>query len=230
MSVPEKRSPWVFGCLAFPGVEELDLIGPWELAGMWGMYAGGPEQRLIVAEREDPIVCAKGLRLVPHGSFENCPPLDVLLVPGGQGTRREVDNGTLIDFISRQARSCRAILSVCTGSFLLERAGILSGKKATTHWASLDRLRALGGVTVLEDRFTRDGIVWTAAGVSAGMDLMLAFIASVAGDQAAGTVQLAAEYYPAGALYGSGHLTPQAPAYIRSLGAVTSGMACPSET
>jgi len=172
------------------------------------MYAGGPEQRLIVAEREDPVVCAKGLRLVPHGSFENCPPLDVLLVPGGQGTRREVDNGTLIDFISRQARSCRAVLSVYTGSFLLERAGILSGKKATTHWASLDRLRTLGGVTVLEDRFTRDGIVWTAAGVSVGMDLMLAFIASVAVE----------------------HLTPQAPAYIRSLGATTSGMACPPET
>jgi transcriptional regulator GlxA family with amidase domain len=222
MSVPEKLSPWIFGCLAFSGVEELDLMGPWELAGMWGMYAGGPEQRLIVAEGEDPIVCAKGLRLVPHVSFENCPPLDVLLVPGGQGTRREVDNQKLIDFISRQARSCRAVLSVCTGSFLLERAGILSGKKATTHWASLDRLRALGGVTVVEDRFTRDGAVWTAAGVSAGMDLMLAFIASLAGDQAAGTVQLAAEYYPAGALYGNGHLTPQAPAYIRSLGAATS--------
>jgi transcriptional regulator GlxA family with amidase domain len=141
-----------------------------------------------------------------------------------------VDNGTLIDFISRQARSCRAVLSVYTGSFLLERAGILSGKKATTHWASLDRLRTLGGVTVLEDRFTRDGIVWTAAGVSAGMDLMLAFIASVAVEQAAGTVQLAAEYYPTGPLYGSEHVTPQAPAYIRSLGATTSGMACPPET
>jgi transcriptional regulator GlxA family with amidase domain len=204
-----------WGILIFPDVEELDFAGPWEIVGMWGKFAGGPETRLIVAESSAPIPCAKGLTVVPHVSFADCPPLDFLLVPGGEGTRREAGNPALIDFIAGQAKSCRAVLSVCTGSFLLHRAGLLAGKRATTHWGSLGRLRALGDVTVVEERFTRDGAVWTAAGVSAGIDMMLAFLAETAGEQAAGIVQFAAEYYPSARSYGDFHRRADAPAYLK---------------
>jgi transcriptional regulator GlxA family with amidase domain len=204
-----------FGILVFPNVEELDFIGPWEILGLWRKHAGGPEKCLIVGQTLDPITCANGLSINPHVSFASCPALDYLLVPGGQGTRQEVDNQDLVNFIAEQAKSCKAVLSVCTGSFLLHRAGLLSGKKATTHWNSLDRLRALGNVIVVEERFVRDGNIWCAAGVSAGIDAMLALIESFAGEQTAGTVQLAAEYYPFAKLYAHFHKNPKAPAYIR---------------
>lgn len=204
-----------FGVLVFPDVEELDFVGPWELLGMWKKVAGGPQNCLIVAQQSQPVACAKGLSVNPDVDFERCPKLDCLLVPGGMGTRVEVNNPALLAFIKAQAKNCEAVLSVCTGAFLLHAAGLLSGKRATTHWASLERLRALGDVTVVEDRFTQDGAIWTAAGVSAGMDVMLAFIASVAGTDAAGKVQLAAKYYPATVRYGDSARDPQAPAYVR---------------
>ena len=204
-----------FGVLVFDQVEELDFVGPWEMLTMWSKHAGGPESCLIVGQSLEPIVCAKGLSINPHVSFENCPPLDYLLVPGGQGTRQEVNNRVLIEFVANQARNCKAVLSVCTGSFVLHAAGLLSGRKATTHWGSLDRLRALGDVTVVEERFVRDGNVWSSAGVSAGTDLMLAFIASVAGEEAAGKVQFSAEYYPSPVKYGGFENHALAPAYIK---------------
>lgn len=203
-----------FGVLVFPGVEELDCIGPWEMLGMWGKLPGGPRDCRIVAQAMAPVPCAKGLSVNPQVSFEACPDLDVLLVPGGLGTRTEVDNPVLIDFIRDQARHCRAVLSVCTGAFLLHRAGLLSGKLATTHWASLDRLRALGDVQVVERRIVRDGTLWTSAGVSAGIDLTLAFIDDQAGEEVAGRVQLDAEYYPSHRIYGKPEAHPQVPAYL----------------
>jgi transcriptional regulator GlxA family with amidase domain len=120
------------------------------------------------------------------GPTHECPQLDLLLVPGGQGTRREVDNAALVHLVSEQAKHCRVILSVCTGTFLRYKAGLLSGKKATTHRNSLDRLRATGDVTVIEEHVVHDGNIWTSAGVSAGIDLMLAFIADVDGEETAG--------------------------------------------
>jgi len=205
-----------FGVLVFNQVEELDFVGPWEMLTMWSKNANGPDNCIIVGQSLDPIACAKGLSINPHASFATCPPLDYLLVPGGQGTRQEVNNPVLVDFVANQARNCKAILSVCTGSFVLYAAGLLSGKKATTHWGSLERLRALGDVTVVEQRYIQDGNVWSSAGVSAGTDLMLAFIASVAGEAAAGKVQFAAEYYPSSVKYGGFENHTQAPAYVKS--------------
>jgi len=187
-----------FGVLVFPGVEELDFVGPWEMLGMWRKFARGPDPCLIVSQSLAPVTCAKGLSVNPHVSFLECPQLDFLLVPGGEGARTEIDNPILIDFISKQARGCQGVLSVCTGSFLLHRAGLLTGKRATTHRSALDRLRALGDVIVVEERVVRDGGTWSAGGVSAGIDLLLEFIASVAGQEAAAIVQLAAEYFPQG--------------------------------
>jgi transcriptional regulator GlxA family with amidase domain len=203
------------GVLIFPQAEELDFVGPWEMLTMWKQLPGGPEQCLIVAQSMAPVICAKGLSVNPQASFETCPTLDYLLIPGGQGTRTEVNNSTLVEFVRRQAKGSKAMLSVCTGSFILHAAGLLSGKKATTHWGSLDRLRALSDVEVVEQRFVRDGSIWTSAGVSAGIDLTLAFIAQVAGEDAAGRVQFGAEYYPASTTYGDYRRHAQAPAYIR---------------
>ncbi|MCX5805273.1 MAG: DJ-1/PfpI family protein [Proteobacteria bacterium] len=204
-----------FGILVFPDVEELDFVGPWEIIGMWSKFADGPEQRFIVAESLEPVICAKGLSVNPHVSFEQCPQLDFLLVPGGQGARQEVDNPVLINFITEQARLCKAVFSVCTGTFLLHKASLLYGKKVTTHWSSLGRLKTLGDVMVVEERFVHDGDIWTSAGVSAGIDLMLTFIAEVAGEEVAGKVQFAAEYYPSIKRYGASHKSPMAPLYLK---------------
>jgi transcriptional regulator GlxA family with amidase domain len=206
-----------FGIVVFNGVEELDFVGPWEMLTMWSKNAEGPDNCLIVAQTLEPITCAKGLSINPHLSFADCPKLDYMLVPGGQGTRQEVNNPTFIEFVAAQSRNCKAILSVCTGSFVLHAAGLLSGKKATTHWGSLERLRALGDVHVVEQRFVQDGNVWSSAGVSAGTDLMLAFIASVAGDDAAGNVQFATEYYPSSKRYGGFENHERAPAYLKTI-------------
>jgi len=204
-----------FGCLVFQDVEELDFIGPWEIIGTWGKFFGGPETRLVIAEQREPIVCANGLSVNPHTSFDDCPQLDYLLVPGGHGSRREVDNPRFVDFIRRQAAGCKAVLSVCTGVFLLERAGLLAGKSATTHWGELPKLRRLSSVSVVEDRVVRNGNIWIGAGVSAGIDLTLAFIAGEAGDDIAGDVQFFAEYYPSGKRYGKAHLDEKAPQYLK---------------
>lgn len=206
-----------FGILIFNQVEELDFVGPWELVRLWGRMANGPQTCLIIAPSLEPVACAHGLSVNPQVSMADCPALDYLLVPGGQGTRREVGNPALVEFVARQARSCKAVLSVCTGSFVLHAAGLLSGKKATTHWASLDRLRALGDVAVVEERYVKDGNVWSSSGISAGTDLILAFIADVAGPEAAGRVQSDAEYYPSTARYGDFASQPQAPAYLKKV-------------
>ena len=203
------------GILIFPEVEELDFVGPWEIISMWSVHAEGPGQRFIVAQSTEPVTCAKGLTVIPHITFAQCPLLDVLVVPGGQGIRKEIDNESLISFIILQAKHCQAILSVCTGSFLLHRAGLLKGKRATTHWNSLDRLKACGDVNVEENRFVRDGIIWSSAGVSAGIDMMLAFIASYSGEEVAARTQTAAEYYPSAKVYGNFYKHSKAPQYLK---------------
>ena len=205
-----------FGILLFPGVEELDFVGPWEMLRLWSLYADGPSECLLVAQMLAPVECAKGMQVLPQCDFAGCPPLDALLVPGGKGTRVEVNNAALLDFVRSQAAGAQAVLSVCTGAFVLHAAGLLAGRSATTYWSMLPALRELGDVQVLEQRFVHDGPVWTSAGVSAGTDMMLAYIAHVAGDDAAGKVQLAAEYYPAATRYGRQAEDPRAPAYVRA--------------
>jgi len=204
-----------FGFLIFPGLEELDLVGPWEIISLWSKFAQEPEKCLMVAENPAPVICSKGMSINPHVTFANCPPLDFLLVPGGEGTQREVDNPYLIQFVAGQAKHCKAVMSVCTGTFILHRAGLLSNKRATTHWASLQKLRELGDVEVVEERIVRDGSIWTSAGISAGIDLTLAFVEYMTDEKTAGKIQLGAEYYPSGRSYGMMHKIPQAPEYLK---------------
>lgn len=204
-----------FGFLLFNNLEELDLVGPWELVSIWSEFLNGPENCLMIAETESPVTCFNGMVITPHASFQSSPQLNYLLIPGGMGTRKEAKNKTLNDFVATQAQTCKVMLSVCTGSFILHSAGLLSGKKATTHFSMIDKLRGLEGVVVVEKRFLTDGTIWTSAGVSAGMDMALELIAQEAGEEIAGQVQLYAEYYPTGKIYGTAHKDPMAPAYIK---------------
>jgi len=185
-----------FGILLFPDAEELDFVGPWEVFTMFGKYFDKDWQALLVAQTREPVRAAKGMLFTPDRSFDDCPPLDVLLVPGGEGTRREVDNEALVQFARRVGQGAAWVTSVCTGAFILRRAGFLAGRRATTHWSAMDLLRAEPGVTVVEQRFVHDGNVITAAGVSAGIDMALYLVGLLASPEVARNVQKFIEYYP----------------------------------
>ncbi len=186
-----------FGILLFPDAEELDFVGPWEVFTTFARFFYKDWQVLTVAQTLGSVRAAKGMLFTPDHDFEGCPPLDLLLVPGGQGTRREVDNQTLIEFVRRTGQEAQWVTSVCTGTFILRRAGFLAGRRATTHWASLDQLRKEPDVTVVEQRFVHDGNVITAAGVSAGIDMALYLVGLLATPEVARNVQKVIEYYPA---------------------------------
>lgn len=192
------------GILIFDDVEELDFVGPWEVFTMGNEMAklsgkAPPHEVFLVAEREGAIRCAKGMRVMPDTTTAQCSALDVLLVPGGQGTRREVDNKALLDWIASVAKGAAWITSVCTGAMLLTAAGPARGKKVTTHWAFVEALRARGEAAevLTNTRYVRDGNVVTAAGVSAGIDMALWLVGEWHGPDFARTVQRGMEYDPA---------------------------------
>lgn len=189
-----------FGFLLFDAFEDLDFFGPWEMIAHWSANFNGPKV-CTISEHGQDVTSVKQLTLKVDTRIDNCPPLDYLLVPGGLGTRTEVNNPALIDFIREQATQAQAILSVCTGAFLLHQAGLLMNKRACTHWQSMNRLRHLDHVHVVEQRYVHDGNIWTSAGVSAGIDMALAFIADQAGNKTAANIQRYAEYFPDGKRY-----------------------------
>jgi transcriptional regulator GlxA family with amidase domain len=186
------------GLLIFDGAEELDFVGPWEVFTMAAVIRD--DIRVVtIAERAGPVACAKGMRVLPDHTLADAPELDVVMVPGGQGTRREVDNPVLIDWLRRIAPGLRWVTSVCTGALLLCEAGLARGRRVTTHWAFIEDLRkrypdveVLAGV-----RYVRDENVCTAAGVSAGIDLALWLTGQIWGVDTARKTQRAMEYDPA---------------------------------
>jgi len=169
------------GILIFDDVEVLDFCGPFEAFSV----ARPPESdddrdRLydvhIIAEHLDVVSCRNGLQVKPDFSIEDHPALDMILIPGGRGTRRELDNPAVINWIRRQHQTTELTTSVCTGSFLLAKAGLLDGKSATTHWASVDWMRsAFPDVTMRDDQrwVQADSRIIVSAGVSAGIDMAL---------------------------------------------------------
>lgn len=193
------------GILIFDGAEELDFVGPWEVFTMSNIIftLGGKEQApdnvFLVSETGGTVTCAKGMRVETDHSLADCPPLDVLLVPGGEGTRREISNMALLDFIEDQAANCTWVTSVCTGSFLLVAAGPAQGKQVTTHWFAMNEIRAIEGVgEVLEGvRYVEDGKIVTSAGVSAGIDMALWLVGQIHGEDHGALTQRAMEYDPA---------------------------------
>jgi len=185
------------GILLFEDAEELDFAGPWEVFTVARMLR--PEDRVVtIAATREPVRAAKGLRVLPDHSFADAPPLDVLLVPGGQGTRREVGKAELIDWLRKAGASCSWVTSVCTGALLLHEAGFAKNERVTTHWGFIEQLRARGQVEVLEKiRWVRDGNLVTSAGVSAGIDMALWLVGQIHGPALARQVQHIMEYEPA---------------------------------
>jgi len=184
------------GILLFDDVEELDFAGPWEVLTSAAMLE--PEDRVVTIAQVAEVRCAKGLRVLADHNLENAPELDVVLVPGGQGTRREVDNPVLMDWLRKVGPGCQWVTSVCTGALLLHEAGFARGRRVTTHWAFVDALRERGDVTVLDDvRFVRDGNLVTAAGVSAGIDMALWLLGQLHSPDLARKVQRYIQYEPA---------------------------------
>ncbi len=184
------------GIVLFTDAEELDWAGPWEV---FTMAATAGDVVVTIAETLDPVRCRKGLRVLPDHTFADAPALDVVLVPGGQGTRTERTNPAMLDFIRRVAPACAWVTSVCTGAFVLEAAGPAAGKRVTTHWAAFDEFRSLApGISLVENaRYVRDGNLLTSAGVSAGIDMSLWLVGQLYSVEHARATQLAMEYNPA---------------------------------
>ncbi len=192
------------GILIFDDAEELDFVGPWEVFTASNEIRGHfkdatpKDHVLTVSQHGGAIKCAKGMRVIADHSFADCPPIDVLLIPGGQGTRREVENPAMLEWIASTAAKCAWVTSVCTGSLLLTEAGPAVNKRVTTHWGFVDQLTARGKATVLKNvRYVRDGNVVTAAGVSAGIDMALWLTGQMHGVAHARATQRLMEYDPA---------------------------------
>lgn len=188
-----------FGIALFEGVEELDWAGPWEVLASWARHFPEDGARVWTMSRQPGVVtCAKGARIVADHTWADHPPLDVLVYPGGQGTRPQLGDQAVRDWVRGVAADAQVVTSVCTGALVLADAGLLDGRPATTHWASLELLGGLGtGIEVRGDeRFVDDGDVVTAAGVSAGIDMALHLVARFAGLDRAWQVQKAIQYYP----------------------------------
>ena len=192
--MPADGAPRTVGILIFPDVEILDFCGPFEVfasATLPPETEGGAEKRLFdvftMAERSDVVTCRGGLLVQPNQTLAEHFPVDVLVVPGGHGTRREQENPVVLDWIARQRASGALTTSVCTGAFLLGAAGLLDGRRATTHWATIDGLRTRHPAThVLDDtRIVDEGEIITSAGVSAGIDMALHVVRRFHGDDVA---------------------------------------------
>ena len=178
------------GILVFPRVQQLDLTGPYEV------FASMPAAQVhLIWKDRSAITSATGLVLAPTMTFGECPTLDVLCIPGGGGVNALLEDAEVLDFVRTQAARARYVTSVCSGSLVLGAAGLLKGRRATTHWLSHDFLARFGAIPV-HGRVVRDGNLITAGGVTAGIDFGLAVVAELAGQAHAEAIQLALEYAP----------------------------------
>jgi len=190
------------GILIFDGVEVLDFCGPFEVFSVTRLNEErrredpSPFEVLLVAEEAGVVTATGALKVIPDVTLESCPALDVLVVPGGWGTRREIHNTELLDWIAQRGRQVETLTSVCTGAMLLGRAGLLDGRRATTHWRSLDWMtESFPQVTVERAlHVVEDGHVVTSAGISAGIDMALRVVARYHGDAIARATARQMEY------------------------------------
>ncbi|MBL8959293.1 MAG: DJ-1/PfpI family protein [Gemmatimonadetes bacterium] len=176
------------GILIFDEVEVLDFAGPFEVFSICGRRNQLDLFRVVtVSERGQPIAARNGLLVMPTHSFANCPALDLVLVPGGFGTRREMKNAVVLEWVRSVAQRAEAVLSVCTGSLVLGSAGLLDGLHATTHYLAFDELRAVSPLATIHEgaRYVDNGRIVCSAGVSAGIDMSLHVIRRLHGDDLA---------------------------------------------
>jgi cyclohexyl-isocyanide hydratase len=196
------------GFLIFPNLTQLDFTGPLQvLSRMPGARTH------IVAKSLQPVPTDCGLSLLPNRTLDDCPQFDLLCIPGGFGVVDLINDQATLDFVRRQAAGAKYITSVCVGAFVLGAAGLLRGKRATTHWA-YTQLLPLVGATHEKARVVRDGDVITAGGVTSGIDFGLVLVSEIAGRQAGETVQLGIEYDP-DPPFDAGH-PDRAPAPVRA--------------
>ena len=179
------------GMLVFPNLTQLDLTGPYEVLAR----LPGAETRLLWKDL-DPVRSEHGMRISPDTTFADCPPLDLVLVPGGAGINPLLEDAEVLGFLRRAAAEARYVVGICTGSLVLGAAGLLRGKRAGTHWMSRELLRAFGAEPVAE-RVVVDGNIFTGGGVTAGIDVALTVAAEISGRAAAEAIQLDIEYDPA---------------------------------
>lgn len=179
------------GMLMFSRLTQLDMTGPYEV------LARLPDTKVeLVACTRDPVTTDRGMQIVPTVTYAECPPLDVVMVPGGPGQQDLMEDEEALAFLRRQAAGAKYITSVCTGSLVLGAAGLLKGKRATCHWAALEHLKLLGAIPV-SDKVVVDGTVVTGAGVTSGIDFALTLAAILESEEAAREIQLQIEYDPA---------------------------------
>ncbi len=184
----------------FDHVEELDFAGPWEVLGTWArLWPGDGVEVFTVADQPGTIRCANGLTVLADHGWDTAGVIDVVVYPGGYGTRQQIGVEEVRDRVRALAGSARLMTSVCTGALVFADAGLLDGRPATTHWASLDDIRLLGsGIQVRpDDRFVDDGEIVTAAGVSAGIDMALHLVARLHSPGRARQVRRVIQYDPA---------------------------------
>lgn len=193
------------GIVVFEDIEVLDFCGPFEVFAATRLNEDkrreepSPFGVLLIAEKIAPVVTAGGMKIIPDHAFADCPKLDILVVPGGWGTRKELHNPSMIDWLRQQAAEVETLTSVCTGAMLLGAAGLLDGHRATTHWRSLNWLReSFPAVTVVSDQHVvADGAIITSAGISAGIDMALTVVARYCGEAVARATAKHMEYpYP----------------------------------
>ena len=188
------------GILFFEGMEELDAVGPWEVFS-WAAQEEKPEPplRAFTLSRDGrPVTCNKGLVMTPHHAFDTAPKIDVLVIPGGNGSRAVIEDRPMLDWVAETAAGCQWVASVCTGARILVKSGVAKGKRITTYHSAVPELRAWNEATVLDDvRFVRDGTVVSSAGVSAGIDMSLWLVGALCGPAFARQVQQGIEYFPA---------------------------------
>ncbi len=177
--------------LLFPNLTQLDFTGPLQVLSR---LPGA--QVALAAKSLAPVPTDTALTLNPTHDFKSCPPADLLCIPGGFGIDDAMRDAATIAFVREQAAGAKYITSVCTGAFILGAAGLLNGKKATTHWAYHDALPEVGA-TPVKARYVRDGNLFTGGGVTAGIDFAFAIAAEIAGEDAAKAIQLGLEYDPA---------------------------------
>ena len=182
------NEPRTLAILIFDDVEVLDFCGPFEVFSVANRFTEPPTFNVLtVAENAGPVVTRGGLSVNPHHRLGDCPRPDLLVVPGGQGTRREMHNLALIDWIKARSQEAELVLSVCTGALLLAKAGLLDGLEATTHHGAIDLLRGVAPKTTVhaDRRFVDNGRVICSAGIAAGIDMGLHVIARLLGREVA---------------------------------------------
>jgi len=190
------------GIVVYEAVEVLDFCGPFEVFSLTRLNEEkrreepSPFNVFLIAEATSPVVATGGMKVVPDYDLDTCPQLDILIIPGGWGAIREMNNERLVNWIGTRSTQVGTLTSVCTGALLLGKAGLLDGKRATTHWRFLDRMQELFPRVTVERQvhFVEEGVLFTSAGISAGIDMSLRVVARYFGETVARATARHMEY------------------------------------